>query len=259
MIYINYLGRLGNNLFQYCFGRILSKKMNTTFVCKSLTLFPNADIGNQTLNKSIKNNQIFLTKHNVDIDSLVKNTDEKDLVLNGYFQKSKYYLDYFEDIRKWLILDSDYQKLILKKYKIDNHCLAIHVRLGDYLTLGYAIKKDHMNHVVTQVLKKLKNINKIYVITDDKKSKYHSIFEKFESKNMKVILLSNSPKEDFYLLTCFNNIIMSQSSFSWWAVFFSNAKNIFCPKTKTYGQWGEYSKPDINLYYERIEGIECEK
>ena len=80
-------------------------------------------------------------------------------------------------------------------------------------------------------------------MTDDPKSNYHHFFKEYNP-----ILLSNSDKEDFYLMTCFENIIMSQSSFSWWSAFFaSDTSKIYYPKTYDYGQWGINNKKEINL------------
>lgn len=41
MIKINYIGRLGNNIFQYCFGRIIAEELKYS-IDRNLDLFENA-------------------------------------------------------------------------------------------------------------------------------------------------------------------------------------------------------------------------
>ena len=41
MIKVTYLGRTGNNLFQYCFGRILAEKTGMKMESEVLEGFPN--------------------------------------------------------------------------------------------------------------------------------------------------------------------------------------------------------------------------
>ena len=260
MIIIKFLGRTGNNIFQYAFSRILADNINVSFHSKKIDLFPHAEIGSYIENSTLEfKNSKILKKHRVNIEEIISKYKEKDIIVTeGYFQRAEYYLSHEEKIKKWLSFDKEYQKQIKEKYKIDKKCLGIHVRLGDYESLGYVIKKDHLEKVINKAIDEENSINRIIVVTNDKNNSYHDLFQKYKKRNIDIQIVKNSAKEDFYLLTAFDNFIMSQSSFSWWASFFSDSKNIFCPKTKTYGQWGIENKPDIDLFYYKIKEVSCE-
>jgi hypothetical protein len=56
---------------------------------------------------------------------------------------------------------------------------------------------------------------------------------------------------DFNTLLNSENIIISQSSFSWWAAFLGEHKRVIFPFCRTKGMWNVYPKQDdVDLYYE---------
>ena len=69
MIKVQYGGRLGNNMFQYCFGRILAEKLGYELIASPIMGF---DETNQKVNgKRVEGYPPKLGCHEVDIDNLL--------------------------------------------------------------------------------------------------------------------------------------------------------------------------------------------
>jgi hypothetical protein len=140
----------------------------------------------------------------------------------GYFQS----VLYFREIEKYL------RDLILK-YNIQPRLqrdIAVHVRLGDYLNRKN--RKIYIQQPVEyyskgiELLVKKYNIQspKIAFFTNDKKefeSKYLEKFEKYDSEISPLNTL-----ESFKNLLLFQNIVISNSTFSWWAAWVCQASTV---------------------------------
>ena len=125
MVKINYHGRLGNNLFQYCFGRILSEKYNQPLICDKINGFPNIkSINDKSIieNSKYSNNKMNILGHHIDIINLPQNTN---FILDGYYQRYSYYKYRKNDIREWLLCDTK------PSYICNEKDVVIHIRLGD--------------------------------------------------------------------------------------------------------------------------------
>jgi len=244
MIEVKYLGRNGNKMFQYCFGRILSNALKIPFQSPPINWFEDLKLSNFDEFESSKtfDKTVTLKRHIVDLEDIYRQAKEQKLkiILEGYFQRSEYFAPHKQDIKKWFNIDEDLRTNLLKKYDIKKNDVILHSRLGDYVTLGYIINPFHIKEIINNVLA---DDGKLFVVTDEINSNYHQFFKEYNP-----IILSNSDKEDFYLMTCFENIIMSQSSFSWWAAFFaSESSKVYYPKTYNTGQWGIENKKEIDL------------
>jgi hypothetical protein len=64
-------------------------------------------------------------------------------------------------------------------------------------------------------------------------------------KKYNPIYINNGEIEDFKFIKSCKKIIMSNSTFCWWAAWLSDATEIYYPRTKT-GYWSS-ERPDINL------------
>ena len=81
---------------------------------------------------------------------------------------------------------------------------------------------DYLNRIIcgdcVEVMKKMPDKRKI-VITDNIDEAYKTIGDGFEYS-------SNTPIADFYLLCNAENLIISNSTFSWWGAWLSNARTV---------------------------------
>lgn len=140
-----------------------------------------------------------------------------DLEINGYFQSEKYFAHNRDNILKIFNLDNT---------KFEPKTLGIHVRRGDYL--------------------KLKNIHPILSETNY----YKSAIEYFENKHDTILVFSddiawcknnfndnriifvegNSDIEDLTLMQKCGDMIIANSSFSWWGAWLNrNVNNVVAP------------------------------
>jgi hypothetical protein len=231
MIKVEYVSRLGNNLFQYCFGRILAEKHGYLLKVDPIKGFKNTSKKINGKNYS-KNGNIKINDWTKDLDKIIKNPPKKEIILTGWFQKYSFYKNYKNEIKKWL--EIDYPNLP----KISNNDIVIHMRRGDYIELDFALSYNFYKKCLAKV-----KYNKIYVCTDGPKDHF---VQKF-LKEYNAELFHQSMLEDFCFMKKFNKIIMSASTFSWWAAYLSNAKEIFFPVPKK-GPWSlEYNATDLAI------------
>ena len=236
MIKVNYHGRLGNNMFQYCFGRILSEELHFNLDVKPIKYFSNI----QPIKKYNFNLNNLCTeeleKHEIDFISIINNKTPRIIILNGYFQRYEYYEKYLDKIKQWLEIDLKYENNFI--INVNPKDFTLHIRLTDLAQLNLhpnMIKfyKDILDNNIFETL---------YIITDNKNDK--RLIKIFKEYNYQII--SNSEIEDFLFIKKSNNIICSQSTFCWWAAILSDAKNIYLP-TNTH--IGYYDRADINLNF----------
>lgn len=246
MKFINLKGRIGNNLFQYALYFTLKNKYKiSVFVYgwdegfqKYFEKVSSIDsfYFRKIIHKLIK---VFPKKtySQYDFEPLkdVKKGIEKNVVLDGYFQSLSFFEGYEDLIKKNIKIKPkhlvDFDEKFGKLYQ-ENKILAIHCRLGDYINWG----NDSLGgkNLVLPIsyyknaIGKIKNIEsyKIVLITDDQESakERFSFLEGIE-------VFSESEIIDFQLIKNASAIIISNSTFSWWAAFLSNtASKILAPE-----------------------------
>jgi len=227
MIYIEkYKGLLGNQLFQFCLGKILSKELNIGFSCPPIYGFPETYLYNNGIPSSQYPIQ-KLTGHVIDFKDICSNKTPRNLLLDGYFQRYEYYKAYTNDIKFWLRFD---EKITPK----NSNDIVIHIRLNNQLAiLPFKYYEDALN---------LTEFNKLYICTNEPQHPFIKKFDKFNPIIKTIISLNELFSQDktyeeiirltiddFKFIASFNKIITSQSTFSWWAAFLSEAHEIYAP------------------------------
>ena len=141
-------------------------------------------------------------------------------VLVGYFQKSKYVNCVREPLLKRLEKSLQFRQLIPSKLEPR---IAIHMRFGDYLSNpttravhGLSDVSYYVNGV--QILLGEIRCNQILLVSDDPKRAYSLFTESFDCRDFEISCAPGSSElEDFALLSHSAGIVISNSSFSWWA------------------------------------------
>jgi len=225
MISIYLDGRLGNQMFQYTIVRLIAEKNNYKFFIPNGKYHENDGNPHVWMGENIfdcylgENNNPVLTytyndSHNQEYNNNIFNISDNTL-LRGFFQTDKYYDKYEDIIRSWFkfkpCAESDE---IIKKY--ENYCF-IHFRGLDYKNIKmFFLPKSYYDDA-----KKHSGCSKFVIITDD----YNMATEYFPDD----IILSNNAKIDFNILNKAKNIIISNSSFSWWAAWLNTDNNVIAP------------------------------
>jgi hypothetical protein len=237
-------GGLGNQLYQYYLAKYLSKEYNAELICDITFYKFDSFIGNThrefELNKIFSNiyyrtsifyfiinyfaqkfminnfRSFFLTDNNFNsnINNLIKK-DTKYLILNGYFQNNRDILKYIEQI---FILKTNFLNIYNKiDYKTS---LCIHIRKGDYLNLQniYSnLSSSYYFKGINYLNNKYNLHHTIYIFTDDLNWVNFNILNN-NNYSFKIIS-TKSTIEDFQLLSTFNKVILSNSTFSLWSTY----------------------------------------
>lgn len=248
MIIVKFEGRLGNQMFQYAFALSTSKKLGTVFlmdrVRKSI-IFDYFKTGyffsSKELNdKFIKNCRKILRKkkiyaNNYDDVEVLKIQIENYRYYQGYFHSEAYFGSIRGLVKKRLQIRKKYKGDFWVKYGEffkQNKVIAIHCRLGDYLNWG---NEDLGGKDLTlpqsyyrNALSKVRDIEdfKIIIVTDDPQN----IKDRFDFIPEKLIV-SEDEIIDFQILQNAHQVIISNSSFSWWAAYLNNkSATIYAPE-----------------------------
>ena len=240
--YLN--GQAGNNLFQYFLSYLVAKekeykvefryrnKQDNSFkMSGNFFTFNGIKLPSNIEGKKVDNNYITFNAHEFDWEKAI---DHKGgIVIDGYFQNYCYYKDNKEIIKKFILKHNE----IFKDGLVDNNDLTIHLRLKRY---PYPINKLEFYESII----KSGNYNNIWLVTD---LPSHSLVKHLVDNFEATIVNSNH----FLFLCNSKNIILSQSTFSWWASFISEANEVYYPvfdNEHDKGIWYETPKRNINLY-----------
>jgi hypothetical protein len=259
MLIFRLCGGLGNQMFQYGFGRYLSLKYDKE-------LFIDASFFN---NKNSKRN-IGISEFNLDckisIDDYKSNKFFQNPIMNKYFnylifnysiyaeskvcsfnklllRKSNGYFDgywqsykYFSSIRNILVKEfvprkiSSDTKILINKIEA-TMSIGLHIRKSDYLNeinsnIYANCSSDYYLNSMIIMSKKFPN-SIFYIFTDD----LNWVNLNLNFSNFNHVFVSKSPTEDLYIMSKCKHNIISNSTFSWWSAWLNenNNKEIIAP------------------------------
>jgi hypothetical protein len=163
------------------------------------------------------------------------------ICLFGYFQSEKYFSNYKNEIIDLFYFDDEIKQEVnsfLEKIKNNNKITAVHVRRGDYLNLSHFHAPCSINYYQSAITE-IGEGNFVFISDDINWCK-----ENFKSDN---VFFSdfNSEIHDLFLITQCDNVIMSNSSFSWWGVYMNNIKNTIISPSIWFGPAGPQDTYDI--------------
>lgn len=228
MIKVHFIGRTGNNLFQYAFGRIVAEELGYSLIYVNdnhARQFNIPTISKRTIeNPVIDFNDTIQT--NITLEEVIYRGRDHQINLGGYWQKSKFFVPYRDKLKEWMKLpESEYIK-----YTDQNKDVILHIRRDDYLLAKSNIEFNYYDLCLQQ----LGDLGKVYIIGSgiDEKTKNH--FSKYD-----VSYFNGDPYQDFLFIKGFKRVIMSNSSFCWMATFLSSsAEKVFFPKPVS-GFWSD--------------------
>jgi hypothetical protein len=264
MIIVNLTGGLGNQMFQYAFGRAIALKHNTdlklhftnalfntqreyeldifNISAAEATSYNLRKFGitqNRTLNRlfyllderfKIQLNKQIVTQKYPYIYNSNYLSIKNDSYIQGYWADERYFKKIESTIRKEFTLKKeldDKNKIILKQIQAVNS-VSIHVRRTDYVTnknnLTQFIGLDYYKKSINKI--NLEVFNPVYYVFSDDIPWCKANLQKLLHK---AYFIDHNKGKDAYkdmmlMSACRHNII-ANSSFSWWAGWLNKNKN----------------------------------
>tara|TARA_B100001996_G_C18603511_1_gene570848 strand:+ start:411 stop:1205 length:795 start_codon:yes stop_codon:yes gene_type:complete len=222
--YYDKIGQYGNKLFPTIIAKLISYKLNFKIdePSNKLVVFkPSNQINNDDELNTVK----ITGKHFFAIMENEWNPKINLILIRGYYQKEKYFLPY-RDLIKNQILD-------LPTFTKNTKDIVLHIRLDGFNHEGYnshILPPEYYLDILNT--ETFENLYIVMATTTGKirkhqknKDRYISLFDKWNPK-----IVSNDEYTDFNFLRSFNKIISSNSTFSWWSAFLSEAELIYLPK-----------------------------
>lgn len=266
MVTVKIFGGLGNQLFQYAFGRYLAEKLGTSvqydaqteivaknFTSRKLTVsefFPIqlADKATVDAHKKFNGGVLWRIERKLvqkfsflnssyivqdDPHSFIEKLSDK-TYYEGYWQNHKYTDAVRKHILEHVKLSSeslDSKKEIIEIIKNCN-AVGIHIRRGDYLNipvnakLYHACDMDYYYGAINIIESKYRDV-KYFIFTQDADwAKENFKGEKFH------FVEGNSPVEDVLIMSFCKHNIIANSTFSWWSAWLNQNpdKMVIAPK-----------------------------
>lgn len=227
MIDVVYQDRLGNNLFQYAFGRILAEELGFSLRAAPIPGFPGTREPVTGVDAEDAPSET-LQGQRVDLAAVLANRSPRRITVDGHFQRYEYYAAHKGPIRdRWLVPEP---QAISLPHPDD---LVMHVRRGDYIYSNYALPADFYLRIAEQ-----RTFRNLVIVTDQPSDPFFWHFKKYRPTFVRGAVL-----EDFWFLMHARRLVISPSSFSWWAAFLSAADEIVFP-VASFGVW---TLPGVDL------------
>ena len=206
MITIVYKGRTGNNLFQYIAAYIFARKFNfkiNTPVVKNIFNLPLLQ-GTEAVSKTIyvgNNNYMSL----LESDTL----KHAHYIFVGYYQIKDFISKYKEQIKSLFTLSYT---------ETNKDDVFVAYRIGDMEGKRSMLPLEYYQHALREL-----NAKSGFIASDtmDHPNVIHLI------KEFTLKPYNNTPLEQINFAKNFNNLVLSEGTFSWWIGFLSQAQNIY--------------------------------
>jgi hypothetical protein len=237
-------GGLGNQLFQWSYSKYVESLTGSLFNYSDLLLklpLPGVTRRKVEIIKLLTNRRIIsspqaflkLLESKTSVNKKLLFTDTN---LKGNYAgiKQKVFLGFFQS---HIYIDLIWQELAkelrnLDHFKFNNDStedyLSAHIRLGDYL-FNSKTNNHHgtvtADYVVTALVKLREqlNLNKVKVITDSPEA-INPYLKTINDNGFVTQLVSQNQVSDFHSLGKAKGIVISNSSFSWWAGYYANKR-----------------------------------
>ncbi|WP_269240099.1 alpha-1,2-fucosyltransferase [Flavobacterium limnophilum] len=264
MIIIRLRGGLGNQMFQYAFGKSIARKlgvdmkldltsllqthhkatttnrdyqMNIFNFGDSFLIQPNSI---RLLNKLHLNFLIQIIKSikligfkkykekTFTAEELIINTPKDKNLYVGYWQSEKYFKNIETELRKDFRFNEELspQAKSISEAIIKVNAVCVHVRRGDYVANTGSFNCSNLDYFVdgTNYIFKHTNNPHFFVFSDDPEWCKQHLKFDYDFTIVDYTTDKIKYKEDLQLMALCNHFIISASSFSWWAVWLSNKK-----------------------------------
>ncbi len=129
-------------------------------------------------------------------------------------------------IRKWFYFPSP----LLTHKSTHKDDVLIYIRLGDYYDVGMTLKYAYYEAAI-----QLARPRRIFIVTEDK---HHPFLKQFDAYSP--IVVSRDTLSDLAIALAFRKIILSCSTFAWWAAILADPEEVYFPIAEA-GQWSPWT------------------
>lgn len=246
MVEVIYDGNLGNKLFQYCFGRILAEKLGYKLFAKPIEGFPGTykEVNGQVHPAGLA---LTLRGQKPDLTFVNDTTVKYHILLTGYFQRYEYYEHYAQGIKTWLAIEDN----ISSDVGVNDVVLGIR-RGNDYIP-RHGLPISYYEDALSSM-----QYDRVFICTNEPSDPFVRHLQKKYSAKVR------SPRalDNLIFIKKFKKIVISNSTFLWWAVFLSDAQEIIFPRPAN-GFWSSGDPMSKNISLEvgepRYKYLACEK
>lgn len=249
---VHLLGRLGNNLFQYVFARLLAEQHGFALDClqepwvaheflgRRFDQAPHADLSGflphfPDLRLKLPGKRCaapvqaheFRTfeewdGHTVDLGAL-QHPGARRIVLRGFFERAEYYAPHLDRIRAWLRFVPAPTPLAIGPRDV-----LVNLRRGlDMALVERVLALDYYR----RALHELPDVGRVHVCGTGLDGRARAALAEFDP-----LYHDGSPHEHFSFLMRFRRVVLSNSTFCWWAAVLSpTAEELHAPSSNVPG------------------------
>lgn len=240
--------RLGNILFQYACARLFAEThglcLLTPFASPNgqdiIRVVPsaNGNVVEQPIIRLTDSNWVLRQKPDacfrflrMEDDLFTGHWPLARYIFEGWFQRSSWYHDRRKAIERFMVPE--------QIRSINTKDIVINLRVGaDWKALNWIIHPRWYLDILSK-----ERFQTLHIVTDAIDESYLAHFAGYSPK-----IVSSGPKGDWEYLRSFDRIICSNSSFAWWACFFSRASRIY-----TFKRWNNDPIVRIERFPQGIE------
>ena len=231
MITVVYDGNLGNNLFQYVFGRLLAERLGLALEADPISGIPAT--GDAVEGEVYKGEPLVLRSQKPDL-AVLQAHPRQPILLTGYFQRAEYYTPYRDRIRKWLTMDIDCGPAP------GANDLVVGVRRGQDYIPRHGIPLSYYDRAIEHV-----DHDQLHICSDSSDDP----FIKTLASKYGGIVRAPGALDNLRFITQFRQMVISNSSFLWWAAFLSDADPVIYPRPAN-GFWSRNDPLSRNIELE---------
>jgi hypothetical protein len=250
-VYFLVQGQFGNNLFQYFASEIIKKiygydEVKPTF---QINLEFNTVIDDAKYKRIIS---AYLRGEKVEIDT------SKDILMNGFFQRSEIFVKEREYIRS--LFNESNMNNISNRIKISNivkyqtkhaiqpeeNDLVLHVRLAgafhwaDFIDMENKTSQLYSPENLKKIIRGIK-YDKLYIVCNTPKAEWEKEYLN-EFDDLNPIVITGLLGDDFDFMLKAKKLITSASTMAWMAGLLGDAHEIHIPYNKYYGGFDSNSQ-----------------
>lgn len=243
---VRLMGGLGNQMFQYAMGKMLSERRGEELYLDKFSYFRDRKRRCEVDCFHIKTKRISLfysayynflfyfrsnRKQDVKICYEAEAFKYQDLLdedmryFVGFWQNEAYFKEIRDALRREFTFREKFSPDIEKtaqRISAENS-VAVHVRRGDYLDCAdYAVVGTEYYKKAMHYVRERVSDTVFFVFSDD----MEWCEKQFEDWDNVFCISGNTGKEDFYLMSKCRHFIIANSTFSWWAAWLSGENSV---------------------------------